>query len=220
MTHQIESISTWITASKVVRTVSFATRHNGDWTNMKRRWNPLSLEENALLSIIDYCSRIHNIDALCIPNILKERAYKLYLDRKLQIKRCHTPTALHMKFDTAFERVSPDERITIHYFFDVLPFAFETTIIIYTWFCFDDDPKRLCPHCWHKMDTSEYKELVRWTSSDVVSGDGLADELWSGTAWCEQCKLTALFRLEDFYDNDHHPVNNYRFIRAVQRIPL
>lgn len=220
MTQQLESISTWITASKVVRTVSFTTRDNGDWTNMKRRWNPMSLEDNSLLSLIDMCHRIFDLDALEIPTFLKEKAYRLYLDRKLQIKKCHTPTSLDMTFDTVFERVSADERVTIHYFFDVLPFAYETTIIVYNWYSLDDDPKRLCPYCWHKMDSSEYKELIHWTSSDVVTADALADELWSGTAWCEQCKLTALFRLEDFYDTNHHPVTNYRFIRAVQRIAL
>lgn len=218
--HYMDSTHTWMTSNKIIRTQTFDTKADGDWITVKRRWDPVYLESNAAYTIIDNCSRIQDIDQLSIPDVLKQNLYALYLSRKLQCRKTHTSVELHMKFDTQFERVSADERITIHFGYSVPKFAYEKNILTYYWYCLDDDPTRLCPYCWHHRDLSNHKYLTRFTTTDVSFADDILADLWVSSAWCEECKLTALFRIEDYEDDSNHPIRNFRVVRRCEKISL
>lgn len=179
-------------------------------------FNPCTLEENCLLSLIDNAKSTLDFKDLNIPDCLKRALIDRYLIRRLEYKGKFQPVELTMDFDTMFTRVSVDERLTIRYSTEEPPFGYHRTVIYFNYFYFPGDDKRYCAYCWNKHCPDNYKGVELWQESDICGTWTLMDEIWSNRAWCYDCKITALFRLEDFDDDATLPIVDYRRPRCLR----
>ena len=67
----------------------------------------------------------------------------------------------------------------------------------------------------------KWSHIEYWCEEDLIRGDCFIDEILQvDTMWCNHCKTTSLFYIQDFDDDNSMPMRYFHRKHMLRRIPL